>query len=77
MEVDNHISNSKFCLTRILSDRGKHPIYQAVARAKSVQELCDILEVEYTGNGVDNLSSRGDSSIAAKAAGGTSHVRRG
>jgi hypothetical protein len=67
--VDNHISNSKYCLTRLLSDRGKEPLYQQVTRAKTVKDLCDALQVEYTEKFSD-IPSRGENSAAAKAAEG-------
>src|SRR5271156_2144920 len=69
IEVDNHISNSKYCLTRLLSDRGKEPLYRQVAGAKTVKDLCDALQVEYTEKFSD-IPSRGENSAAAKAAEG-------
>ena len=69
IEVNNHISNSKYCLNRILADRSKEPIYQQVCRAKSVKDLCDALQVEYTEKLAD-VPSRGENSVAAKAADG-------
>jgi hypothetical protein len=69
MEVDNHVSNTKYCLSRLLSDHGKEPLYQKVVQAKSIQDLCDVLQVKYAG--VPNeMASRGENSTAAKAAGG-------
>src|SRR5579862_1947865 len=71
MEVDNHISNTKYCLSRILANRGREPIYQKVVQAKTIQDLCDALQVE--NRGVPNeTTSRGETSSAAKAAGGIS-----
>jgi len=67
IEVDNHVSNSKYCLTRILSDRGKELMYDQLKRAKSVKDLCDALQVEYTEKYTD-IASRGEKSAAAKAA---------
>jgi tRNA-dihydrouridine synthase 2 len=70
IDVDNHVSNTKFCLGRILSDHGKMLVYRAVSQAKNMRDLCEALEVEYTGIDESNLVSRGESSAAAKAAGG-------
>jgi hypothetical protein len=69
--VDNHLSNSKFCLTRILADRGKEPMYEQVKCAKGVKDLCDALGLEYAEKLLD-APSRGDKSAAAKAANRTS-----
>ena len=67
IEVDNHVSNSKYCLTRILSDRAKEPMYDQLKRARSIKDLCDALQVEYTEKYTD-VVSRGEKSAAAKAA---------
>lgn len=65
--MDNHPSNSKYCLTRILADRGKDPMYEKIKRAKGAKDLCDTLGVEYTERFSD-APSRGEKSLAAKAA---------
>lgn len=69
IEVDNHLSNSKYCLNRILADRSKEPVYQEVCRAKSVKDLCDALEMDYTERLAD-VPSRGEKSQVARAAEG-------
>jgi hypothetical protein len=68
--VDNHVSNTKYCITRILSDHGKYPIYQKLTRAKTVKDLCDVFELEYQEKS-GPARSRGEVSAAAIAAGGT------
>jgi len=65
--VNNHISNSKYCLTRLLADYAKKPIYEKVHRAKTYKDLCEALEVEYIEKFTD-VPSRGEKSAAAKAA---------
>lgn len=69
MEVDNHLSNTKYCLSRLLADRGKEPLYQRVVQAKSIQNLCDALGIAYAGT-PNEVTPRGENSSAAKAAGG-------
>jgi len=44
-------------------------LYQQVTRAKSLKDLCDALHVEYTEK-LSNIPSRGEKSLAAKAAEG-------
>jgi len=71
--VDNHLSNSKYCLNRLLADHGKESIYEKVTRAKSYKDLCDALQVEYTEK-LSDVPSRGEKSNAAKAADRNFHL---
>jgi hypothetical protein len=65
--VENHVSNTKYCLARILADRGREPLYKKVTQAKSMKDLCDALQVEYTEK-LGDAPSRGANSTVARAA---------
>jgi hypothetical protein len=67
--VDNHISNNKFCLARLLNDRAKEPIYRQITSAKSIQDLCNALQMDYRVK-LSDVKSRGENSTVAKAADG-------
>jgi hypothetical protein len=69
IEVNNHISNTKFCLSRLLTEKAKDPIYKIVTQAKSMSDLCDALQVEFSAKFSD-VVSRGEKSVVAKAAEG-------
>jgi hypothetical protein len=74
LEVDNHIANTKYCLTQLLSNHGKNPLYQKVAQSKSYKDICAALEIEYTEK-LSDIPSRGEKSAVAKAAEGSKPVK--
>ena len=69
LEVDNHLANTKYCLTQLLSNHGKNPVYRSVAQSKSYKDICAALDIEYTEK-LSDAPSRGEKSVAAKAAEG-------
>jgi hypothetical protein len=73
IEVENHVANTKYCLARILADRGREPVYKKVTQAKSMKDLCEALQVEYTEK-LGDAPSRGAQSAVAKAADRLNHL---
>jgi hypothetical protein len=67
--VDNHFSNTKYCLARLLADKAKDPIHKKVTQAKNIKDMCEALQVEYAEKYTD-VVSRGEKSAVAKAAEG-------
>lgn len=65
--MQNGISNTKYCLTRLLYDFGRDPLYSKVTQAKTVKDLCAALQVEYTEK-LSDVPSRGEDSASARAA---------
>ncbi|RPA91363.1 FMN-linked oxidoreductase [Choiromyces venosus 120613-1] len=75
IEVDNHFSNIKFCLSHIIP--GKTELYPLISRSKTVRQICEILEIPYeppTPRAEEKVVEKGKakSSATAKAAGGGS-----
>ena len=67
--MDNHLGNSKYCLNRLLSAHAKTPTYLKVSQSKSYRDICAALDIEYTEK-LSDIPSRGEVSVAAKAAEG-------
>lgn len=77
IETGNHVSNTKFCLVHHIP--GKIPLYTTVTQCKTIEAMCNALELPYTPSEEDEVPVRivpkavqkaQKVSKAAKAAGG-------
>lgn len=71
MEVDNHFSNTKFCLSHIIE--GKSILYSLVTRSKTYKEICQHLGVGHVaGLSSDEELAKPEAVKKAKAGGNKS-----